>query len=166
MLLIAIFFFGLIQPRAAVQAPATGLVLEGRRPTGYTSLCELQPRFKAALSLGAGTGWTLAHGCSDFDAKKLVPLLVTFKNPDPSTRTEFTIPRLPDITQRYAGATEPAAALYMPWASPRGFATDVRGEIVVILAPGADVELLYLLPPAKGPVSVSVRGHGVLRMVK
>ena len=151
--------------RASQNNPGSVVVLEGHLLTGYKSLCDLEPkRSPETTTVHPGAGWSFSGGCGDLDKQRLLPLTITFRNNDGAKSTRFSVPLLSEVTVRTEQGSEPAAALYIPWGSPRGFSTAVHGNLEIELGSGADIELLYLLPSSTGKPTISVKGYSTLKL--
>lgn len=139
--------------------------LEARFITGYKSLCDVEPKLSPeSVTLHPGAGYSFGPGCADFDNKAVFPLLIKVKNTAVERTSKFTIPLLSDITIRTRKGFEPAVAIYVPWGSPRGFATATKGVLEVDLAPNSTIELLYLVPKPLAKPTINIKNYGSLNL--
>lgn len=140
-------------------------VLDARALTGYKSLCDLEPELSPKTAIiNPGAGFSFNAGCKNFDNKPLVPVTIRVKNTSTQTTNRFTIPLLSEVTVNTDKGPQPAAALYITWSFPRGFATGTEGIIEVDVAPGATIELLYLLPKTTGKAKIQIKNYGPLNL--
>ena len=140
-------------------------VLEARALTGYKSLCDLEPELSPKTAIiNPGAGFSFDAGCRNFDDKPLVPVTIKVKNTNTQETKRFTIPLLSEVTVNTDKGPQPATALYITWNFPRGFATGTKGIIEVDVAPGATIELLYLLPKATGKIKIQIKDHNPLNL--
>jgi hypothetical protein len=97
-------------------------------------------------------------------AQSVVPLSITITNTDGAESRQFTIPLLSEITIRTGGTSATATAFYVPWGSRPGFATDLKGALVIDVGARASVELvyLYLLPKRGGDATVILKDYGAV----
>ncbi len=154
------------QKTESEQARQAGpFVLDARALTGYKSLCGLEPELSPqTVIINPGAGYSFDAGCEDFDNKPLVPVTIKVKNTSTQKTSRFTIPLLSEVTVNTDKGPQPAAALYFPWSSPVGFATGIKGIIEVDVAPGATIELLYLLPKTTGRTKIQIKDHNPLNL--
>lgn len=140
--------------------------LEGRITSGYNSLCQVEPRRPSnTVTIRPGAGYELNAGCKDLDRQSLVPLEMTVSNRSTTDTANFRIPLLSEVTIRVGERSEAALAFYVPWGTPRGFATALKGVLEVAVPPLTTIDLLYLLPKTAEQAIVHVEGHGVLKLM-
>jgi hypothetical protein len=150
------------QSRTKAEPPQTSgpFVLDTQVPTGYKSLCDLKPKASPqTATFGPEAGYSVRPGCTDFDSKPFVPLIVRVRNQSPE-KTKFKLPLLSEVTVNTDSGPQPAAAFYVPWGFPSGFATAMEGSIEVEVGSRETVELLYLLPKPAARTKIQIKGYG------
>ena len=157
----AAILLSLAGPGAVAEPAGKGppLSLQGTWLRGGKSLCEVEPAHPPkSLNIGAGGGWTVA-GCSDLDRRGLVPLLGSASNRNPTEPVKFILPLLNEIALRQGKSSVPAEAFYVAWGAPKGFATELKGNLELDIPPGARVEFIYLFPKVEGESKLYLKGR-------
>ncbi len=148
------------KPRTEQSQQSGPFIVDIRIPTGYKSLCDLKPELTPkSANLGPDASYSVHPGCGDFDGKPFVPLIVRVRNQS-SEKTKFKLPLLSEVTVSTDSGPQSAAAFYVPWGFPAGFATAMQGSIEVEVGSHETVDLLYLLPKPTTGTKIQIKGYG------